>query len=93
MNIIYIPLKNRFDLLICSAIIKLEMNRGDFMSKDKKFFNCSEQHEIDYLAKKFKGPHKEIVEKIKELCKAKLIHYSTHQEAEQALINAGYEKK
>ena len=63
------------------------------MDKDKKYFNCSQQHEIDYLAKKFKGPHKEIVQKIKELCKTKVIHYSTHQEAEQALLNDGYIKK
>lgn len=63
------------------------------MDNDKKFFNCSEQHEIEYLAKKFKGDKKEIIAKIKELCKAKVIKYSTHQEAEQALINAGYVKK
>lgn len=63
------------------------------MEKDKKYFNCSQKHEIDYLAKKFIGPHQELVDKIKELCKAKVIHYSTHQEAEQALIDAGYTKK
>jgi len=69
------------------------MNRGERMDKDKKYFNCSQKHEIDYLAKKFIGPHQEIVEKIKELCKDKIIRYSTHHEAEQALIKAGYQKK
>ncbi len=63
------------------------------MSKDSKFFNCSEHHEVDYLAKKFVGNRLEIIAKIKELCKENKIHYSTHKQAEQALIDAGYQKK
>jgi len=63
------------------------------MDKDRKFFNCSQQHEIEYLASKFVGDKKEVIAKIKELCKAKVIHYSTHQEAEQALVDAGFKKK
>lgn len=63
------------------------------MDKDRKFFNCSQKHEIEYLAKKFVGPKEEIVQKIKELCKQKVIHYSTHEEAEKALMDAGYQKK
>lgn len=63
------------------------------MKRDQKFFNCSEKHEIDYLAKKFKEPKEEVIAKIKELCKAKIIHYSTHAQAEQALIDAGFHKK
>lgn len=63
------------------------------MNKDRKFFNCSESHEVNYLASKFNGDKKEIVAKIKELCKEKKIHYSTHEQAEQALIDAGYQKK
>lgn len=63
------------------------------MGKDSKFFNCSEKHEVEYLAKKFDAPKEEVIAKIKELCKAKVIKYSTHQEAEQALIDAGYRKK
>lgn len=63
------------------------------MASDNKFFNCSEKHEIDYLASKFVGPKKEVIAKIIELCKTNKIHYSTHKEAEQALINIGYKKK
>ncbi len=63
------------------------------MAKDSKFFNCSQDHEVEYLASKFVGDKKEIIAKIKELCKAGKIKYSTHQEAEQALIDAGYTKK
>lgn len=63
------------------------------MAKDREYFNCSQKHEIDYLASKFDAPKEEVVAKIKELCKSKKIHYSTHKEAEQALIDAGYQKK
>lgn len=63
------------------------------MDKDRKFFSCSEKHEIEYLAKKFQEPKEEVIAKIKELCKEKVIKYSTHEQAEQALINAGFHKK
>lgn len=63
------------------------------MAKDRDYFNCSEKHEIEYLASKFTEPKDLVVSKIKDLCKAKKIHYSTHKEAEQALINAGFTKK
>ena len=63
------------------------------MSKDHKFFNCSQKHEVEYLASKFHGDKKEVIKTIKDLCKEKKIHYSTHKEAEQELINAGYQKK
>ncbi len=63
------------------------------MASDSKFFNCSEKHEIEYLAKKFAEPKDEVIAKIKELCKNNTIKYSTHKEAEQALINSGLTKK
>lgn len=63
------------------------------MSRDSKFFNCSEQHEIEYLANKFKEPKDQVIAKIKELCASKKIHYSTHEQAEHALIAAGFNKK
>jgi len=62
-------------------------------SRDREYFNCSEQHEIEYLAGKFKEPKDDVIAKIKELCKNKTIHYSTHVQAEQALIKAGFHKK
>ena len=63
------------------------------MSNDNKFFNCSEKHEMDYMAGKFQGSKEDIVGKLKELCKLKKIHYSTHKEVEQLMITAGFKKK
>lgn len=63
------------------------------MDKDRKFFNCSEKHEIEYLASKFREPKEDVIAKIKTLCKEKKIHYSTHEEAAALLIKAGYHKK
>jgi|GEM_PF-1376643 len=62
-------------------------------SRDREYFNCSEKHEIEYLAGKFKEPKEDVIAKIKELCKNKTIHYSTHFQAEQTLIEAGFHKK
>lgn len=63
------------------------------MAKDRDYFNCSEKHEIEYLASKFVEPKEVVISKIKELCEAKKIHYSTHQQAENELIKAGFTKK
>jgi len=63
------------------------------MGKDMKYFNCSEKYKVDYLAMKFLEPKNEVAAKIKELCKDKKIHYSTHKEAKQFLIEAGFTKK
>ncbi len=63
------------------------------MAKDREMFNCSEKHEIEYLAKKFNEPKDEVIKKIKALCKSKVIHRSTHKQAEQALLDAGFTKK
>ena len=63
------------------------------MAKDNKFFNCSEKHEVEYLAKKFKEPKEEVIKAIKELCKEGKIKYSTHDEAEAAVISKGFTKK
>jgi len=63
------------------------------VNRDKKYFNCSQDHEINYLAGKFREPKHDVILKIKELCSSKKIHYSTHEEAEQLLIKAGFTKK
>lgn len=63
------------------------------MAKDHKFFNCSEKHEVEYLANKFQEPKEEVIKAIKELCKEGKIKYSTHQEAEAAVISKGFTKK
>lgn len=63
------------------------------MKKDHKYFNCSEKHEIDYLAGKFIQPKDDVIAKIKELCQSNEVHYSTHKEVEDLLIKAGFTKK
>ncbi len=63
------------------------------MPNDNKFFNCSEKYEVEYLASKFLGSKIEVIAKIKELCISKKIHYSSHKQAEQHLIDAGFKKK
>lgn len=63
------------------------------MSKDRDFFNCSEKHEVEYLASKFDAPKEEVIAKIKELCKEGKIKYSKHADAELELIKLGYKKK
>ena len=63
------------------------------MSRDQDFFNCSEKHEIEYLASKFEGPKEELVNAIKKLCKEGKIKYSKHADAEMELIKLGYKKK
>lgn len=81
-------------LIRYGVILKIERQKeSDKLDKDRKFFNCSQTHEINYLAGKFAEPKEEVVAKIKELCKAKVIHYSTHEEAEKALLDAGFTKK
>ncbi|MCF7925360.1 MAG: hypothetical protein K9L26_02400 [Candidatus Izimaplasma sp.] len=63
------------------------------MANDRKYFNASEKHEVEYLASKFNEPKELVIAKIKALAKSKVIHYSTHKEAEQALLDAGFTKK
>lgn len=56
-----------------------------------EYFNCSQEHEINYMASKFIDSTG-AKEKIKELCKNGTINNSTHGEVERLLINAGLRK-
>ncbi|TGL58458.1 hypothetical protein EHQ64_18870 [Leptospira sarikeiensis] len=49
------------------------------MSKDQKHFNCSEEHEIEYVASLYAHSEK-VKQLLKDKCKSKEIHYSTHAE-------------
>lgn len=61
-------------------------------SRDAKYFNCSEKHEVDYVANKYED--KEAVKAfIKEKCADKTIHYSTHDEVYDLLEKNGFKKK
>ncbi len=62
-------------------------------NKMHKYFNCSEEHEVRYLAGKFNESTNEVISAIRQLCLAKVIHYSTHEEAERSLELMGFTKK
>lgn len=46
--------------------------------KDSKFFNCSEEHELNQVSGKYKDKEK-VKAFIREKCKDKIIHYWTHE--------------
>ncbi|MEX2483643.1 MAG: hypothetical protein WED10_03755 [Brumimicrobium sp.] len=48
-------------------------------ARDDKFFNCSEQHEVDYVAGLYKD-HEGVRELLKKRCADGTIHYSTSLE-------------
>lgn len=60
-------------------------------NRDAKFFNCSEEHEINYVAGKYKDKEK-VKEFIKAKCKDKTIHYWTHDKLAALLEENGFEK-
>jgi len=63
------------------------------MSKnDWDYFNCSQEHEVNYVALQFTDSIG-AKEKIKKLCNNGTIKNSTHDEVYQLLINAGFKKK
>lgn len=48
---------------------------------DYKYFNCSEEHEINYVEKQYHDkPNKTEIEFLKEKCDSNEINYSTHDE-------------
>lgn len=61
-------------------------------NKDAKFFNCSEEHELDYVSGKYKEKGK-VKEFIKEKCKDKTIHYWTQEKLAAYLAENGFEVK
>lgn len=61
---------------------------------DHKYFNCSEEHEINYVAKQYHDkPNKTVKEFLKEKCDSNEINYSTHDEVYQLLEDNGFQKK
>lgn len=58
--------------------------------RDGKYFNCSEEHELNQVAGKYKN--KENVKAfIKEKCKDKTIHYWTHEKLAAFLLENGFQ--
>lgn len=57
-------------------------NRKMLMSKadDDLYFNCSQEHEYDYVAGRYPGYSVQVKAFLKEACNNGVIHYSTHDE-------------
>ncbi|MDX4028364.1 hypothetical protein [Aliarcobacter skirrowii] len=64
------------------------------MSSDHKYFNCSEDYEIQYVSNLYKDKDDQTVKEfLKEKCKSKKINYSTHDEVYELLENNGFVRK
>lgn len=62
------------------------------MNNDQKYFNCSEEHELDYVAEQY-ADTAAVKKWIKEKCADKTIHYSTHDRVYALLKDAGFAKR
>lgn len=61
-------------------------------NRDNEFFNCSQEHEVDYVAKQYRDP--EAVKKfITEKCREKVISYWTHKQLYEYLAESNFVKK
>lgn len=61
-------------------------------TRDAKFFNCSEAHELNYVSGKYEDSAK-VKEFIKEKCKDKTIHYWTQEKLAAYLAENGFKLK
>lgn len=53
---------------------------------DHKYFNCSEQHEHDYVARQYAASHRPRVRQfLKDKCDDGTIRYNTHNEVYQLI--------
>ena len=60
--------------------------------RDGKYFNCSEEHELNYVSGKYKDKEK-VKEFIREKCKDKTIHYWTQVKLAEYLAENGFALK
>lgn len=58
--------------------------------RDSKFFNCSEEHELNQVSNKYRNKEK-VQAFIKEKCKEKVIHYWTHEKLAAYLVENGFQ--
>lgn len=59
--------------------------------KDAKYFNCSEEHELNQVSNKYKDKEK-VKSFIREKCKDKTIHYWTHEKLAAYLAENGFQQ-
>ena len=58
--------------------------------RDGKFFNCSEEHELNQVSGKYRDKEK-VKAFIREKCKDKTIHYWTHEKLAAYLAENGFQ--
>lgn len=59
-------------------------------SRDGKFFNCSEEHELNQVCNKYRDKEK-VKAFIREKCKDKTIYYWTHEKLAAFLAENGFQ--
>lgn len=63
------------------------------MAEDNKMFNCSEQHEHDYMASQYpEKDRKEVREFLKSACESGRINNNSHKDVIHLLSLEGFEK-
>ena len=61
---------------------------------DYKYFNCSEDHEADYIATVYNDKANQTVKEfLKEKCNSNEINYATHDEVYTLLDDNGFTRK
>ncbi len=86
-----IELANRGCVLKCDEqkeLVKTEVKKGP-SKRNQMFFNCSKSSEVEYKVSKYEKPD-EVRALIKDLCKSKAIHYSTHEHVHSLIQSKGY---
>ena len=61
-------------------------------NRDGKYFNCSEEHELNHVSGKYEDKEK-VREFIKAKCHDKTIHYWTHEKLAEYLAENGFRLK
>ena len=62
------------------------------MSTEQDYFNCSEEHEFNYVAGLYKKTA-DVKAWLKDKCADGTINYTTHKEIYTMLDNAGFARK
>lgn len=64
------------------------------MASDHDLFNCSENHEINYVASLYEDKDTQTIrEFLKEKCESNDIYHSTHEEVYNLLEANGFQRK
>lgn len=62
---------------------------GGMADRDRKYFNCSEEHELNQVAKKY-SDRERVKAFIREKCNDKTIHYWAHEKLASYLAENGF---